>query len=51
MQITKGYPADYGYDLWVVFVVWMAIVTGLYPVCVWFAGVKARRPAGWLTYL
>ena len=23
----------------------------LYPLCVWFAGVKRRNPAGWLRYL
>ena len=45
------YPAGYGYDLWVVYLVWMLIVLALYPLCRWFAGVKARRPSPLLNYL
>jgi hypothetical protein len=47
----KAFPPDFGYDLWVVYLVWAAIVAGLYPVCRWFAGVKARRRDWWLSYL
>jgi uncharacterized membrane protein len=47
----KLYPPDFGYDLWVVYVVWAAIVIGLYPACRWFASVKARRRDWWLSYL
>ncbi len=46
-----AYPADYGYDLWMVYVIWAGIVAGLYPICRWFAGVKARRKSAWLSYL
>ncbi len=46
-----AYPADYGYDLWVVYVIWAAIVAGLYPLCRWFAGVKARHKSVWLSYI
>ncbi|MEO8679621.1 MAG: heparan-alpha-glucosaminide N-acetyltransferase domain-containing protein [Vicinamibacterales bacterium] len=45
------YPAGFGYDLWVAYAVWAAIVVGLFPFCGWFAGVKARRRDWWLTYL
>lgn len=46
-----AYPADYGYDLLLVYVIWAAIVAGLYPLCRWFAGVKARRKSAWLSYI
>ena len=46
-----AYPSDYGYDLWVVYVVWAAVVIALYPLCRWFAGVKARNRSVWLSYL
>ena len=45
------YPSPFGYDLWVAYAVWAAIVLLLYPVCRWFAGVKARRRDWWLSYL
>ncbi len=45
------YPADYGYPLAVVCVAWLGVVAACYPLCRWFAGVKARRPGGWLSYL
>jgi uncharacterized membrane protein len=45
------YPAQFGYDLWVAYVVWIGIVLALYPVCRWFAGIKATRPNWWLRYL
>jgi len=40
-----------GFDLWVVYAVWLAIVAGLYPLCRWFAALKARRRDWWLSYL
>ena len=45
------FPADYGYDLWVVYVVWIGIVLALYPVCRWYAGVKQRSKSPALSYL
>jgi hypothetical protein len=51
LPFPTGYPADYGYNLSVVYIVWIAIVAGLYPVCLWFAGVKGRRRSVWLSYL
>jgi uncharacterized membrane protein len=48
---AKLFPADFGYDLWVAYAVWAAIVIALYPLCRWFAGVKERTTAPWLSYL
>lgn len=40
-----------GYELWVVYLVWVGVVLFLYPLCRWFAGVKKRHPGGILQYL
>jgi len=40
-----------GFNLLVVYVVWIAGVLLLYPLCRWFAGVKQRRKDWWLSYL
>lgn len=45
------YPAGYGYPLWVVYLAWLGVVAAAYPLCRWFAGVKARRRDWWLAYL
>lgn len=44
-------PAAQGFDLWVVYVCWIAGVLLIYPACQWYAGVKARRRDWWLSYL
>jgi uncharacterized membrane protein len=44
-------PAGAGFRLWIVYVCWIAGVLLLYPLCKWFAGVKARRRDWWLSYL
>lgn len=44
-------PDGWGYGLPVVYVAWVAVVVALYPVCRWFAGLKARRREAWLSYL
>jgi hypothetical protein len=44
-------PEGYGYSLPVVYLIWLGVVLSLYPVCRWFAGVKQRHRAGWLSYL
>jgi uncharacterized membrane protein len=40
-----------GYDLPVVYAVWLAVVVALYPLCRWFGGIKQRRRDWWLSYL
>ncbi len=49
--LAKLYPPDYGYPLWVVYPVWIAIVALLYPLCLWFSRLKERRSDWWLSYL
>lgn len=45
------YPPDFGYSLAGTYLAWIVIVVALYPLCRWFAGVKARRRDWWLGYL
>jgi len=42
---------NFGYPLWVVYVVWIGVVAGVYPLCWWFAEMKRRRTDWWLSYL
>jgi hypothetical protein len=42
-----GWPAP----LPVVYLIWMGVVLVLYPLCRWFAALKARRSDAWLSYL
>lgn len=44
-------PADYGLALPGVYAVWLGAVIMLYPLVRWFAAVKARSRAWWLSYL
>jgi uncharacterized membrane protein len=44
-------PQGVGFRLWFVYVCWIIGVLLLYPLCKWFAGVKARRKDWWLSYL
>ena len=44
-------PQGVGFSLWVVYLCWIIGVLLLYPLCKWFAGVKARRRDWWLSYL
>lgn len=49
----KVYPANFGYDLWVVYAVWVLVVVLMYPACLWFGRLKERRGRRdwWLGYL
>ena len=44
-------PDGYGYGLPVVYTVTVGVLVVLYPLCLWFAGVKRRRREAWLGYL
>jgi uncharacterized membrane protein len=48
---AASFPADFGYSLWVTYVMWIVVVAALYPVCRWYANVKARSRSRWLAYL
>jgi uncharacterized membrane protein len=50
-SFITGPPPGVGFNLAVVYVCWIAGVLLLYPLCKWFAGVKARRRDWWLSYL
>jgi uncharacterized membrane protein len=41
----------YGLSLPGVYLTWLIVVAALYLPCRWFAGVKRRNAAGWLSYL
>jgi uncharacterized membrane protein len=45
------FPPSYGWSLWVVYAVWLAVVLMLYPLCRWYAQLKQRRHDWWLSYL
>lgn len=49
--IPATIPPGQGFDLWVVYACWIAGILLLYPLCRWYAGVKARRRDWWLSYL
>ena len=44
-------PPGWGFSLPVVYLVWAFVVVALYPLCRWFAALKARRSEAWLSYL
>lgn len=43
-------PPGWGYSLPVVYLMWATVVASLYPLCRWFAGVRQRNKAAWLSY-
>jgi uncharacterized membrane protein len=43
-------PPGWGYSLPIVYLVWAGVVLTLYPLCLWFAGLKQRRSDAWLSY-
>jgi uncharacterized membrane protein len=48
---AENVPEDNGYDLWIVYLIWLGVVAFLFPLCYWFAGVKQRSRSAWLSYL
>ena len=44
-------PSGQGYDLPVVYTVWLTVILILYPACRWFSELKRRRRDVWLSYL
>jgi len=46
------FPQNFGYSLPVTYAMWIAVIVILYPLCRWYAGVKAKhRSWWWLSYL
>jgi len=51
-HLGPGAPlSGVGFNLLVVYLAWISGIAILYPLCKWFAGVKARRRDWWLSYL
>jgi uncharacterized membrane protein len=44
-------PPGFGVSLGSVYLIWALVLLALYPACVWFARVKARRSEWWIRYL
>jgi len=51
IQVFENPPKGNGFNLAVVYACWIAGVLLLYPLCKWFAEVKARQRDWWLSYL
>ena len=47
----RFFPAGFGVGLAGVYLIWIAVVAMLYPLCRWVAAVKARRQDWWLSYV
>jgi hypothetical protein len=45
------FPPDFGYPLWVTYVVWAAVVVSIYPLCRKAAALKSRTRGSWASYL
>jgi uncharacterized membrane protein len=48
---TKVRDLNWGFNLPVVYAVWLLVLVVLAPLAIWFSGVKARRRDWWLSYL
>jgi uncharacterized membrane protein len=44
-------PQQFGYELYVVYVIWFLVVLLLYPVCRWYNRYKSNHHQWWLNYL
>ena len=50
-QPPPGHGGSPEYPLWTAYAAWVATLLLLYPLCRWFAALKARRRDAWLSYL
>lgn len=44
-------PASFGYNLAVVYIIWISVVIFMYPLCKWYGKYKAEHKQWWLSYL
>jgi len=49
--VSRFMPANYGYDLLMIYKIWLILIILLYPICSWFKNYKAKYPSKWLKYL
>lgn len=48
---AANFPEGFGYPLAVTYAAWIVVLIVSYPLCRWYAGIKARRRDWWLSYL
>jgi uncharacterized membrane protein len=46
-----GYPDGYGWSLGTTYLVWLAVIAAMYPMCLFLARLKTTRRDWWLSYL
>jgi uncharacterized membrane protein len=51
LLVSRRPLPDIGGPLWAVYLAWFVSLLLIYPLCRWFAGVKARRRDWWLSYV
>ena len=44
-------PRGWDVGLPIIYLIWLSVVVALYPLCRWYAGVRQRNSAWWLSYL
>lgn len=44
-------PQKFGFDLWVVYIIWLGLIIFMYWPCKWFGNYKATQYKWWLSYL
>lgn len=44
-------PVDFGFGLWIVYLIWIIVVLILYSPCLWFSRYKQKTKDWWLSYL
>jgi uncharacterized membrane protein len=49
--VFAAVPANAGFDLPIVYLCWVVVLSVLIPLSLWFARVKERNPSWWLKYL
>jgi hypothetical protein len=49
MASFDAFPPWWGYNLGIVYLIWVAVILLLYPACRWFASLKARHKNSWWT--
>jgi uncharacterized membrane protein len=51
VSFVRFRPSWFGFDLWVVFAVWIGVIALLYFPCRWFGKYKSRNRQWWLSYV
>jgi uncharacterized membrane protein len=51
ITLPNDVSTRFGFPLPVIYAAWIAVVALLYPLCRWFAALKARNKSPWLSYL